>query len=262
MADLEKAIAYVQHHGSPVEQAQLRYLLTGLPIAPEICAAFLKDQHPDGSWSPFWAPHAASIDATCYRLVQAEYMGLLAPMHPALERAIMFLQQRQSAEGYWEEDAQLHDVAPPWAMPGDLAATLYLTANCGFCLARLAGTKENGLTASAYLLRYPTDDGSLPSFTHTRWLAASLWYYLDQHEPAHRVISSLQKRLEGDASAGNLIWLIASLHDAGVPMTHPLLENALQVLKQKQGQDGRWASDDGSPFDARTTLEAIRVLRL
>ena len=260
MADLEKAIAYIQHHGTLVEQAQLRYVLTGSPVSPEICAAFLEDQHPDGSWSAFWAPHAASIDATCYHLIQAEYMGLLAPMHPALARAIMFLQQRQSVEGYWEEDVQLRDVAPPWAMPGELAATLYLTANCGFCLARLAGTKESGLAASAYLSRYLKDDGTLPSFVHTQWLAASLWYYLDQYEPAYRVFSSLQKRLAGDVSAGNLVWLIASLHDARVLMTHPLPVNALQLLEQKQKEDGRWESDDGPPFDVRTTLEAIRVL--
>ncbi len=262
MADLEKAIAYVQHHGTLVEQAQLRYVLTGSTVSPEICAAFLKDQRPDGSWSAFWAPHAASIDATCYHLIQAEYMGLLAPMHPALARAIMFLQQRQSVEGYWEEDVQLRDVAPPWAMPGDLAAILYLTANCGFCLARLAGTKESGLAASAYLSRYLKDDGTLPSFVHTQWLAASLWYYLDQYEPAYRVFSSLQKRLEGDVSAGNLVWLIASLHDARIPMKHPLLENATHLLEQKQKEDGRWESDDGPPFDVRTTLEVIRVMLL
>ncbi len=153
MADLEKAIAYVQHHGTLVEQAQLRYVLTGSTVSPEICAAFLKDQRPDGSWSAFWAPHAASIDATCYHLIQAEYMGLLAPMHPALARAIMFLQQRQSAEEYWEEDVQLRDVAPPWAMPGDLAAILYLTANCGFCLARLA--LPEGRWHSPLLRTYP-----------------------------------------------------------------------------------------------------------
>src|SRR6266704_922017 len=199
MADLEKAIAYVQHHGTLVEQAQLRYVLTGSTVSPEICAAFLKDQRPDGSWSAFWAPHAASIDATCYHLIQAEYMGLLAPMHPALARAIMFLQQRQSAEEYWEEDVQLRDVAPPWAMPGELA---------------------------------------------------------------DRVFSSLQKRLEGDVSAGNLVWLIASLHDARIPMKHPLLENATHLLEQKQKEDGRWESDDGPPFDVRTTLEVIRVMLL
>ncbi len=56
MADLEKAIEYIQHHGTLVEQAQLRYVLTGSPVSPEICSAFLEDQHPDGSWSPFWAP--------------------------------------------------------------------------------------------------------------------------------------------------------------------------------------------------------------
>ncbi len=43
MADLEKAIAYVQHHGTLVEQARLRYVLTGSTVSPEICAAFLKD---------------------------------------------------------------------------------------------------------------------------------------------------------------------------------------------------------------------------
>ena len=193
MADLESAIAYVQYYGSPIEQAQLRYVLTGSPVSPEICAAFLEDQYPEGSRSPFWPPHAASIDATCYHLIQAEYMGLLA---------------------------------------------------------------------SAYLLRYLKDDGTLPSFVYTQWLAASLWYYLDQHEPAYRVFSSLQKRLEGDVSAGNLVWLIASLYDARVPMTHPLLENVTHLLEQKQKEDGRWESDDGPPFDVRTTLEVIRVMLL
>lgn len=102
-------------------------------------------------------------------------MGLEAS-EPAITRAVEFLAQRQRADGNWEEDAALASLAPPWAKPGDEFVMLYLTAICGFWLAVLVEGKERASRAASYLYPYlDVDDGRLPSFLHTHWLAGGLW---------------------------------------------------------------------------------------
>ena len=75
-ADYERAIAFILAHGSGVE----RYMLNKLadeneyeaPSVTELEQQLLEGQRPDGGWSPFWASDYSSLDATCYRLAQAE----------------------------------------------------------------------------------------------------------------------------------------------------------------------------------------------
>jgi hypothetical protein len=149
---------------------------------------------------------------------------------------------------------------PPWAVPGDLAARLYLTANCGFWLAALADPSEHARRAAGYLPRYLDEAGQLPTFVHAQWLAAGLWYRLHYQE-ASRVFSSLAQRLT-DLPASNLAWLLSTLLLAGMLADHPLIQEAASRLEQQQEPDGRWASEDGPSRDVHTTLEAMRVLRL
>src|SRR6266699_3891148 len=151
-----------------------------------------------------------------------------------LEKAIAYVQHH----GTLVEQARLRDVAPPWAMPGDLAAILYLTANSGFCLARLA--LPEGLWHSPLLRTYPV--ARCESLVLSRSIRTGLpRLFVPAKAPGRRCLS---------------------LHDARIPMKHPLLENATHLLEQKQKEDGRWESDDGPPFDVRTTLEVIRVMLL
>ncbi len=113
---------------------------------------------------------------------------------------------------------------------------------------------------SGHLQRHLDEEGQLPTFLHAHWLAGGLWYRIHWQE-ANAVFTSLQRRLS-DIAVSNLAWLLSTLLLAGLPANHPLIEQAASRLEQRQEQDGRWPSEDGSARDVHTTLEAMRVLRL
>lgn len=281
MAEIGLAIAFVEARGGPVELARLRRLVSGEKAPEHAVAALLDGQCADGGWPAFWAPWASSLDATCFRVALAEQVGV-GPGHPAIGRAVAFLAARQSPDGSWEEDVHGADgtadgavEVPRWLRPGDEAATLYLTANCGFWLAVLLVPCEppctgprvqplrEPLRAAGYLEARLGDDGRLGrSFLHTHWLAGGLWWRLGQIGLAELVFGYLQQRLGADFPASNLGWLVNSLLIAGVPSSHPLVDAAASQLEQCQQADGRWASEDGPDYDVHSTLEALRALRL
>ena len=93
--DFEKAVAFVTDRGNEIEQARINYVLANERPSELIVGKLFADQRPDGSWSPFWANDYSSLDATCFRLAQAEQLGLTKE-EPAIIRAIRFLAQRQT----------------------------------------------------------------------------------------------------------------------------------------------------------------------
>jgi hypothetical protein len=255
----QSAINFVLSSGDPVELARLRYLLDGEPPAPAIIQQLFTDQREDGGWSPFWAADYSSLDATCFRLGQAEQLGLNVNEFE-INRALNFLVQRQQGDGSWEEDARVAEQAPPWATPGDLAAHLYLTANCGFWLVVWGDTPDHVLKAASYLQRYLNETGQMPSFVHTHWLAAGLWYRLHLQYADH-VFGFLSQQISS-LPVSNLAWLLSTLLLAGVPAEHSLIQRASSLLMKQQKQDGRWLSEDGPERDVHATLESLRVLRI
>jgi hypothetical protein len=254
------AIDFVKAHGSPAEQARLNYLLTSQSPAPETAYDLLGGQGPDGGWAPFWAPGHSSLDATCFRLAQAEGMGLFRH-EGVISKAIDFIAGRQRPDGSWEEDVRLASAAPPWVKPGDLAARLYLTANCGFWLALDDPAGPGASRAAACLEGHLEGDGSLPSFLHTHWLAGSLWFRLERGDLAGGVCCYLERRF-GELATSNLSWLVITLRIARVPADHSLIRGSLKKLESAQLPDGRWPSEDGEAWDVHATLEALRAFQL
>jgi hypothetical protein len=256
--NLEQAIQFVKSQGNEIEHARLRYILANEPPSPEVVARLFDDQRADGGWPPFWAQDYSSLDATCFRLAQAEQLGL-GNTEPAVRQAARFLTGRQAPQGSWEEDTRVAGSAPPWAKPGELSAVLYLTANCGLWLALLDSKQERPSKAAAFLKTYLDERGRLPGFMHTHWLVGGLWHKLGWHELSERVFNFTARNVNGLA-ASELAWLLATLRLAGVKPDHMLAKDAANLLGSMQHEDGRWPSADGPVYDVHTTLEAMRVL--
>ncbi len=256
--NLSAAIAFVQAHGSPVEQARLAYLLYGSAPTPGIIASVFASQRPDGGWAPFWAPGYSSLDATCYRLAQAEPLGLIATT-AAAGRALDLLLRRQQADGSWQERPPSDVHLPPWLTPTDPAAICYLTANCGLWLTLRPQDAQACDRAAAYLeaqLQLTT----ISDPPHIAWLAGALWYARGQTNRAEQALQQLMSQ-HPQLSASALAWASTSLHIAGVPNDHWFVARSAQQLAALQRTDGGWSSVDGAEHDVHVTLEAIRALR-
>ena len=255
---LSAAIAFVQAHGSAIEQARLAYLLQGTAPTPEIVSGLFAGQRPDGGWAPFWAPDYSSLDATCYRLAQAEPFGLITAT-AAGGCALDLLRDRQRADGAWQEKVPSYVELPPWLSPNDPATICYLTANCALWLT-LRPQDAQAYERAAALLETSLQALSVIDPPHIAWLAAGLWYAcgkIDQAEQALQQLSIQHPQL----SAGALAWALTSLSIAGVPSAHWFVTRCAQQLNALQRADGGWSSADGAAHDVHVTLEAIRALR-
>jgi hypothetical protein len=238
--DLARAAAFVEANAGPLDRARLRALLHGETAAPEA----LPRANDDGGFSASWSGDDSSLDATCSMLDRLSDLGDEAATLRA--RAILFLQARRRADGWWEEeDASLTAQAPPWATPGDEAATVYVTANCGYWC--------DNARAADWLAARVSPDGRLPSFVEAHWLAAAL-LRRHGHPAAFPLVRQLAGRV-GELGPGALAWLASTLP------TEPVGAVARMLLAGRQKPDGRWRSEYGGAFDAAATLAALRVLR-
>lgn len=258
MIDLNQAMMFVEQEGNIVEQARLDYLLTDKRPSAAILAKFAEKQRPDGGWAPFWVPDYSSLDATCYHLAQLDQLGL-DETEPLVAKALAFLQARQQVDGNWEEETAVSEQAPPWAKPGDAAAKLYLTANCGFWLARFGVATSRLAAAASLIAASQTANGSIPSLLHTNWLGAALLHMVGEAAAATAVLDYLATQLD-KLSANNLTWLLVCFEAAQIDeQAHPFVEQAQEKLADMQQEDGRFVSDDMMEYDTHVTLEALRI---
>jgi hypothetical protein len=237
--DLARAAAFVEADADPFDRARLRALLHGETAPPEA----LPHGNHDGGFSAPWSGEDSSLDATCLALDRLSDLGDEAGTLRA--RALLFLQAHRRGDGWWEEDAALAERAPPWARPGDEAATVYVTANCGYWC--------DSARAAEWLAARVSPDGHLPSFVQAHWLTAAL-LRRHAHAAAFPLVRHLAGRV-GELGPGALAWLASTLP------AEPVGAVARVLLAGRQEPDGRWRSEDGEAGDAAATLAALRVLR-
>ncbi|MCG5460580.1 prenyltransferase/squalene oxidase repeat-containing protein [Micromonospora sp. NPDC053740] len=273
VVDLEAAIGFVVAHGDAVERARLSWLRNGTAVPAELLETAEVGQSPDGGWPATWGGEVASIDATCFRLVELDDLGGLG--RPAARRALDWLASRQQADGGWEEDASLADSAPEWARPGDPEAGFLVTANAGFWLTvagldarasgpldhRVGGAYAGVVQAAAHSLAVRLrPDGSWPSYLAAGWLSAAVLHRQEMFQESARIQVVLAERMP-KMPPGDVAWLAATLRRAGVDPQDWIMVRALRRLTETQRSDGGWESEDGHQFDVHATLAAIRAAR-
>lgn len=269
--DLEAAIGFVVAHGDEVERSRLAYLRTGALPEPELLEQVEAGQLAGAGWPGWHGGEVASIDATCFRFAELDDLGALG--RPAARQALDWLAVTQRADGTWEEDEALAEEAPPWAVPGDPEARLYLTANAAFWFsaagltaraggpldARVGGAYAGVIAgAAAAIAGSLREDGSWPSFLVTGWLGAAVLFRQGRFWEAAQMQAVLGERLP-DLTGADVAWLASALRRLDVGEDDWLLLAARRRLAETQRSDGSWPSDDGEAFHVHTTLAAIRA---
>lgn len=260
MVDLQPAIDYVQRQGSPQERAQLRHILHGEPPPRDVVEQFERSQRGDGGWAPFWAPDYGSLDATCYQLAQLKQLGVDMRSSMVID-AVRFLAERQAYDGSWAEEPSVADAAPLWARPGDLAANLYVTANCAYWTAMTGLVPSAAHDAATWLSFHLDENGGLPSFPHTHWLAAAVWSHENMDDETSKGLAYLRAGVP-ELSAGNLAWMVLALRQGGIPSADETVASAVERLVELRDPAGPWPSDEGADNAAHVTVEAIMALKL
>jgi hypothetical protein len=259
MVDIDAAIGYVVARGDAVDRARLSYLRTGATPSDEIVRHVEAGQTGTGGWPAQGGGDVASVDATCFRLVELDGLGGLG--RPAASRALDWLVTRQRLDGCWEEDMTLADAAPPWARPGDPEARFYLTASAAYWLGVASAEKhEIPLTRAAQTLRDAVDDGAWPGFLVSGWLAAAVLQMTEYFYEAARIFVVLGQRVTS-MSAADTASMGVALRRVGVPADDALLVAVRQRLSATQRPDGGWPSGDSPAFDVHVTLDALRATR-
>ena len=258
MFDLSKSVEFVQTNGNDFNKMQLAWIVDGIRPSYAQTIKLFEDQRRGGGFAPYWATEYSSVDATCYRLAQAESLGMDFTQKE-VSAAITFLIGRQTPSGKFSEDLRVAEAAPNWIKPGDPAGDFYLTANAGFWLAQMEHTRLAATDSAGYLKKgLKGETGQLPSFLNTYWLAGALWWMLDQRESASLVLDHLKTRVD-DMPASNLTWMLNTFRIANIPADQIPIPSAIKGLKQMQEENGRFPSNEGQ--DVQVTLDALQALK-
>jgi len=255
--DFDKSIEFVTLNSTdPFDIVRLEYILSQKVPGNEELENIILSQRRDGSWSPFWAEGSSSLDATCYRLALLEQAGIRK--HRVIDQAIDFITSRMHEDGSFEEELALKDLCPPWAVPGEVGPTIYITANCAFWINYYTSSVDPRTVM--FLESQIKDNATIPSFLHTYWLIGGLFHSIGMDEAAKPIFQRLVERCS-EMSADNLTWLINTLIASRVDREAEVIRVSASYLARLQQHDGSWRSDDGAWKDVHTTLEAIRALR-
>ena len=266
MVDIDAAIGYVVAHGDPVERARLSYLRIEQSPPSHVVERIAAGQAAAGGWPASTDGVVPSVDATCFRLSELDDLGGLRG--DVVDRALGWLAAVQRPDGTWQENEALASEAPPWAMPGDPEATLYLTATAGywFTVAEIAAHPQLDVpathwqalaAAAAYVKAQLRPDGTWPSFLAAGWHAAGLLHGQQYFYESARVQLVLGDRLP-DMAPADVASMAAALRRVNLGDDW-LLQSARKRLGAAQRSDGGWDSAEGPIFDVNTTLTALRA---
>jgi len=259
----ERARAFVEQHGTPIERARAAALLGGrrpAEVPPEIGAL----QNPDGGFPyELQVGEPSALHHTLGLLLALEDLGLGAD--PVADGAYTYVLSRQTRRGIWREAGELRRFAlPPWMDPESTWADIYTTA---FCAGRLASRAEANLAidrAVAWLQTQQGRDGLLEGFQiHASALAVPAFVEILEREgrATRRLVAGLGGALSDEWTPMMLALLLKSMLDAGYTTRTEVVERAWQQIQGLQQPDGSFAPADETESAVEITLMVLGVAR-
>lgn len=260
--DLQAAQAFVEQHGSALQQARLRSLL-GSAVPGEIPAELAALQNADGGFPlalVVGRPSSLADTAAALRILR-DVAALDADF---AQQALHFLIERQSPRGLWRESAELQAFPlPPWSDPESTAADIYTTALVASTLV-LADDDELPVDLAVnWLQKQQARDGLLAGFkAHSSWLAVPAFVQIFGQETraTRRLIAGLGELLSAEWPGSMLAALLQSVLDAGYTRRTELVNRAWQMLQTAQQADGSVSADDEDDV-VLATIQLVDVAR-
>ena len=263
--DAQRALYYVRERGSEIEKARALRALYGTNAPAGIQMELSRLQNTDGGFPLYQEPgNPSTIDSTLFVFWWLDQLGLIPSS--LCEKSCQFLLARQEEDGGWDEKPLPPPLEfPPWSMPGDLKARLYLSSHALFWL-EASGLKDHpaSVKALSFLLSYQDEEGKFYGYLHSTWIGTSALLMADSGYlvSARKGLNYLEKRAAEAWEASQIAWSLTSFARAGLSGSHPLVEKLLQQLTQKQRPDGSWTSEDGDAYAVEATVNALWALKL
>lgn len=261
---LARAVEFVRTRGSVIERARMAAILRGEMPDRTALAQIASLQKRDGGFG-YWLRDFSSVCDTVYVLTWLDDLGVRTG--PSVDHAFSYLVERQLPDGGWDEVDQVRSVEhPPFLEPGKDSTRVWLSAYCAHWFVRFGRAEPPA--AKACPVRYleaKALQGNLLAGGQLRatWDALVLFNYHPgpDSDLFRRTLAAVERGYEPAKWEGNyLAWLGCCLRDAGLPLTHPLVQRCLEDLVAKQRPDGSWDSEDGEAHSADSTIQVLRVL--
>lgn len=261
--DLRRFASFVEAHGTTLEKARFACLFYGREPAAAAVQPFLALQNSDGGFAWGMQPrHPSAISETVTALTWLDDLGMLPS--PAADRACGYLLAVQREDGGWDEDPALAEYGvPPWAVPGDLKARLYLSAQGAYWLA-VRGHRGDALErALRFLLDHRDAGGKFYGFLHSTWIATSAFVAAGpgHEEVVQAGLRVLSSRPFSEWVDSQIAWALESLGRAGLPREEPFVQQGLAELRRRQEAQGSWVAEDGEAWTVNAVIGALNALR-
>ena len=262
--NITESISFVEANGTDLENARLRCLLYGTQPEPGVLQPFLDLQNADGGF-PFRMEQGnpTALNHTQVALLWMDELGLLDA--PASQNAFEYVLRTQREDGGWNEEIAIAQYdPPPWAIPGEPWARVYLTAQSAFWLA-VGGyrTSPGFQSALDFLLKHQEESGKFQGFLHNTWIATSVFWMAGAlyAEPAGKGLAALAARPLAKWVDSQIAWALDCLGRAGLPQDEPFVKAGLAELLRRRSAEGKWVSEDGEARTVGAVLEALKVLK-
>lgn len=263
--NVEQALAFVEAHGDPPQQALARYAV-GRIGADEALTAISARQRADGSWAGIDLDMPAAVSSISQTWIGLQWLIWLRPAGvDLLDRTVAFLKGVQQPAGNWDEPQEIvaHN-PPPWMLPGNHDNQVWLTAAV-MCKLRELGREDDVRAHQAlHFLRgaWQRDRKQFNDGTHPHWMALPL-FFGSTHELDREIVTGCQARLlyAAENNVFDPVDYPAAAYAALLSDDAELFDACMTRLEGFQQPDGGMTTHYGDQHRPNGTVEMLFLLK-
>jgi hypothetical protein len=262
--NVEKAIAFMERNGTPIEKYRLHFLL-GKEIDDNVPLRYLADlQNEDGGFP--YDNEKGKISCVSSTYANLDVMVELNLMNSQVfRRAADYLAKIQKEDGSWSENDEIRQYDPPfWDLPRDLKTSMWLTADIANYFIR-SGCRESQPVqrAAAFLRGNRDEEGKFAGFLHSTWISIAVFGQLEgsESEIVKKALNVIDRNLDRLDEGTVLAWCLDCLHAAGLTKGSAVVRRCIDSLVSLQQENGAWVSSEGEERATPTTISVLKTLK-